>query len=248
MKKIFTFLLCLCLFNVSNAQFGKLKEAANKASKKAEEKIFGGSVKLSQDEIGKGLKEALNVGVGKAADALSVEDGYLKSAYKILLPDEAQNVINKVKKVPGFQDADKKMITLLNRAAENAATKAKPIFIDAIKSMTIKDALNILMGEKNAATTYLNRTTNQKLANAFLPVIQKSLDEVNARTYWKKIVTAHNKIPFAKKVNPELDQYVNGKALDGMFSLVEEKELDIRKNQSSRTSDLLKKVFAKQDK
>ena len=245
MKKIFTFILCLCLFNVTNAQFGKLKKAMDKASDKVEEKLGGAS--LSQDEIGKGLKEALNVGVGKAADALSVEGGYLKSAYKILLPEEAQKVINTVKRVPGFQDADKKMITLLNRAAENAATKAKPIFIDAIKKMSIKDALNILMGEKNAATTYLNRNTNQDLNNAFLPVIQNSLDEVNARSYWKKVVTAYNKIPLTKKVNPELDQYVTGKALDGMFSLVEKKELDIRENQGSRSSDLLKKVFAKQD-
>lgn len=247
MKKIFTLILCLGLFQVSHAQFGKLKKAMDKASDKAEEKLFGGGVKLSQDEIGKGLKEALNVGVGKAADALSVEDGYLKSAYKILLPEEAQSVINKVKRVPGFQDADKKMVTLLNRAAENAATKAKPIFVSAIKKMTIKDAMNILMGEKNAATTYLNRTTNRDLNAAFLPVIQNSLDEVNARSYWKKIVTAYNKIPLTKKVNPELDQYVTQKALVGMFSLVEKKELDIRENQSSRTSDLMKKVFQKQD-
>ena len=246
MKKIFTLILCLSLFNITNAQFGKLKKAMDKATDKAEEKLFGGA-KLSQDEIGKGLKEALNVGVGKAADALSVEDGYLKSTYKILLPEEAQTVINKVKRVPGFQNADEKMITLLNRAAENAATKAKPIFVDAIKKMSIKDALNILMGEKNAATTYLPRNTNQDLNTAFLPVIQNSLDEVNARSYWKKIVTAYNKIPLAKKVNPELDQYVTEKALVGMFSLVEKKELDIRENQASRTSDLLKKVFAKQD-
>ena len=246
MKKIFTLILCLSLFNITNAQFGKLKKAMDKATDKAEEKLFGGA-KLSQDEIGKGLKEALNVGVGKAADALSVEDGYLKSTYKILLPEEAQTVINKVKRVPGFQNADEKMITLLNRAAENAATKAKPIFVDAIKKMSIKDALNILMGEKNAATTYLHRNTNQDLNTAFLPVIQNSLDEVNARSYWKKIVTAYNKIPLAKKVNPELDQYVTEKALVGMFSLVEKKELDIRENQASRTSDLLKKVFAKQD-
>jgi len=246
MKKIFTLILCLGLFQISHAQFGKLKKAMDKATDKAEEKLFGGA-KLSQEEIGKGLKEALNVGVGKAADALSIEDGYLKSAYKILLPEEAQTVINKVKRVPGFQDADKKLVTLLNRAAENAATKAKPIFVDAIKKMTIKDALNILMGEKDAATTYLNRTTNRDLNDAFLPVIQNSLDEVNARSYWKKIVSAYNKIPLTKKVNPELDQYVTGKALEGMFGLVAEKELDIRENQGSRTSDLLKKVFAKQD-
>ena len=247
MKKIFTLILCLGLFQVSHAQFGKLKKAMDKATDKAESKLLGGT-KLSQDEVGKGLKEALNVGVGKAADALSIEDGYLKSIYKIHLPGDAQAVVNKVKKVPGFQDADKKLITLLNRAAEDAATKAKPIFVSAIKKMTIQSAMNILMGNKNAATVYLKKNTNQDLNDAFLPVIQNSLDEVNARSYWNKIVTAYNKIPLTKKVEPKLDEYVTRKALEGMFGLVAEKELDIRENQASRTSDLLKKVFAKQDK
>ncbi|MFT5386200.1 MAG: hypothetical protein ACI81W_003612, partial [Saprospiraceae bacterium] len=161
---------------------------------------------------------------------------------------EAQNVFDKVKKVPGFQDAEEKMTTLLNRAAEDAAQKAKPIFIGAIKQMTFKDAMNILMGDKDSATRYLEKTTSKPLFAEFIPVIQTSLDAVNARTYWKSVVTAHNKLPFVKKANPELDEYVTNKALVGMFGLIETKEQDIRGNQSSRSSDLLKKVFAKQDK
>jgi hypothetical protein len=139
------------------------------------------------------------------------------------------------------------MVTLLNRAAESAAKKAKPIFVSAIKQMTFKDAMDILMGNKDAATRYLERTTNDALFKEFMPVIQQSLDEVNARDYWKSVVNAHNKLPFVKKVDPELDRYVTNKALGGMYGLIEEKEADIRTNQNSRTTDVLKKVFAKQD-
>ena len=214
--------------------------------KKAKNAVSGGAG-LSQEEVGNGLKEALNAGVGKAVDFLSAEDGYYKSAYKILLPEEAKKVTDKLKGVPGFSDAEEKLIERLNRAAEDAAKKAKPIFVSAIKQMTFKDAMDILMGNKDAATRYLERSTSTQLFNEFLPVIQTSLDKVNARTYWRSVVKAHNKLPLVKKVNPELDEYVTSNALEGMFQLVEKKELDIRDNQSSRTSDLMKKVFAKQD-
>ncbi len=244
MKKVLTLLFCVLAITYAPAQFGgKLKNAV----KKAESKLKSEAGSLSQEEIGNGLKEALNKGVGKAVDFLSAEDGYLKSMYKIPIPNEAQKVFNKVKAVPGFENAEEKMTTLLNRAAENAATKAKPIFVSAIKQMTFKDAMNILMGDKDAATRYLESTTSKPLFKEFMPVIQNSLDEVNARTYWTKVVNAHNKLPFVKKVDPELDRYVTNKALVGMFGLVEKKEEDIRSNQSSRSSDLLKKVFAKQD-
>ena len=243
MKKVLTLILCIVAVNCIQAQF---LDKVNKAAKKAESQLSGGS--LSQDEVGKGLKEALNEGVGKAVDFLSAEDGYLKSIYKIPIPEEAQYIFDKVKNVPGFQDSEEKMITLVNRAAEDAAQKAKPIFIGAIKQMTFKDAMNILMGEKDSATRYLEKTTSQPLFAEFMPVIQNSLDAVNARSYWKSVVSAYNKIPFVKKVDPELDEYVTNKALVGMFGLIETKELDIRENQSSRSSDLLKKVFAKQDK
>jgi Protein of unknown function (DUF4197) len=222
-----------------------LKGALKKAENTVKEATGGSG--LSQDEIGSGLKEALNVGVDKAVKNLSAKNGYLESPYKILLPKEAQQVVDKVKSVPGFQDADKKLTEKLNQAAELAAKEATPIFVNAIRQMTIKDAMDILMGEKNAATTYLDKSTRPSLFEKFMPVIQRALDEVNAREYWKSIVTAYNKMPLVKKVNPELDEHVNNKALDGMFSLIAVKELDIRENQSSRTSDLLKRVFGKQD-
>lgn len=211
--------------------------------KKAKQKVMP-----SEDgEVSLGLKQALEFGVNEAVEKLSAENGYLQSPYKILVPEEARQIISKVKMVPGFGDVEQQLIDKMNKAAELAAKKATPIFVDAITSLTIRDALNILMGEKDAATRYLESETRTALYDAFLPVIRSSLDEVNARTYWKSVVTAYNNIPLVKKVNPELDDHVNQKALDGLFSLIEVKEAKIRGDQSERKTDLLKKVFAKQD-
>jgi len=135
----------------------------------------------------------------------------------------------------------------INRAAENAASKAKPIFVSAIKQMTFKDALSILSGQEDAATRYLEKATYDQLYEEFRPVIIASLDEVNAREYWSQAVTAYNKIPFTQSANPELDDYVTRQALKGMFELVEVKEQDIRQNTGARTTELLRKVFAQQD-
>ncbi len=207
--------------------------------------IQGGG--LTPDQIGLGLKEALNIGIGKGSDKLSLTDGYFKSAYKIFLPDEVRKVTDRLKVIPGFGQAENELIKLLNRGAEDAAKSAKPIFVSAIKGMTFADATNILMGADNAATSYLHKTTNSQLYNAFRPKIVNSLDKVNATKYWRDIVTTYNKIPLVKKVNPELDDYVTQKDLEGLFSMVEKKEKGIRNNISERSSDLLKKVFAKQD-
>ena len=242
-KKIIPFLALLLTISTAHAQFGKLKAKAEQAAKD----ITGGGG-LSQDEVGNGLKEALNNGVGDAVNFLSAKDGYYKSAYKILLPEEAQKVTNKLKAVPGFDNVEANLVEKMNRAAEIATEKAKPIFINAIKNMTFKDAMNILMGENNAATSYLKSNTYKSLYGEFMPIIQAALDEVNAREYWRGAVTAYNKIPFVDKTNPELDDHVNTMALNGMFSLVQEKEKGIRNDVSLRNTDLLRKVFAKQDK
>lgn len=209
--------------------------------------VLAGGGELTSLEIGNGLKEALNIGISKGADRLSARDGYLKSVYKILLPEEVQKVTQKLSGLPGFDKAETKMLELLNRAAEDAATSAKPIFVAAIKEMTFQDATSILMGEKNAATQYLNRKTYNNLQGAFQPKIKASLNKVKATEYWTKAANTYNKIPLVKKVNPNIDDYVTTKALDGLFGMVTKEELAIRTNVSSRTSDLLKKVFAKQD-
>lgn len=202
---------------------------------------------LSGDEgnISAGLKEALNHGIDAAVSQLSATNGYLESPYKIIIPADAQKVIDKVKMVPGFENVEDKLIRQMNQAAEIAAKKATPIFVDAIKKMSFKDAKEILSGQDNAATVYLESTSRQPLYDAFLPVIQSSLDEVNARTYWSSVVAAYNKIPFVKKMNPELDDHVNNKALDGLFSLIAVKEKGIRNDVNQQTTDLLKRVFGK---
>lgn len=239
-KKSLLFFAALFLSQFAHAQFGKILD-------KAKEKV-GLDAPLSQEEAGNGLKEALNNGIGEAVDFLSAKDGYFKSPYKILLPEEAQKVVSRLKTIPGFSNVEADLTERMNRAAEDAATKAKPIFVNAIKKLTFQDALNILMGNPDAATRYLEKTTFDPLYAEFKPIIQSSLDKVNAREYWKSSVTAYNKLPLVTKTNPELDDHVAKMALKGMFGLVQKKEEGIRSNVSLRNSELLKKVFAKQDK
>lgn len=208
---------------------------------------LGESGVLTSAEVGQGLKQALEIGIGKGADQLSQLDGYYKSPYKILLPEEARKVTDKLKVIPGFDKVEDIILEKINRGAEDAAKKAKPIFVSAIKQMTFDDAMNILMGEKNSATTYLNTATRTQLYSEFSPVINASLDKFDANKYWSDLVNKYNSIPFIDKVNPDLGDYVTNQALNGLFGMVEKEELNIRTNLSARTTDLLKKVFAKQD-
>jgi len=208
---------------------------------------LSGGLEPTTAEIGQGLKQALELGISEGATLLSQRDGYFKSQYKILLPAEARKVTDKLKFIPGFSDVENVILEKLNRAAEDAAASAKPIFVNAIREMTFEDALNILMGPDNAATQYLDLKTHDPLYNEFHPVIVTSLNKFNAIEYWADAVNAYNKIPLVEKVNPSLDQYVTEKALDGLFGMVAKKELQIRTDINSRTTDLLKKVFAKQD-
>ncbi|MDX1477244.1 MAG: DUF4197 domain-containing protein [Saprospiraceae bacterium] len=230
-------LVLISLLSVETAEAQKLKDLLNKAKKEV----------LGEDDVGLGLKQALEFGVEEAVNKLSAENGYLLSPYKILVPKEAQQVISKLKIVPGFENVERDLIQKMNEAAEIAAKEATPIFVSAITSMTFDDAMNILMGEKDAATRYLERTTRDQLYVKFMPVIQVALDQVNAREYWKTAVDAYNRIPLVRKVNPELDDHVNNKALDGLFGEIEVKEEKIRGNASERKTELLRKVFAQQD-
>lgn len=238
-KTIFCVVLLLLAGFSSNAQLKDLLKKADKVAGKV----------LGDDglDVGGGLKEALEFGVKEAVTQLSADKGYLESPYKILLPAEAVTVVNKLKMVPGFQDVEANLVAKMNEAAEIAAAKATPIFVSAITSLSFDDAMNILMGEDDAATQYLTRTTRSQLYEAFLPVIQSALDEVNARSYWKSAVDAYNQIPFVRKVNPQLDDHVNNKGLDGLFSLVAVKEGKIRNDVDERKTDLLRSVFSKQD-
>lgn len=210
---------------------------------KIKKTITGGSSSLTTEEVGEGLKEALTKGVSKGSDLVSQVDGYYQNAeIKIPFPPEVKQVEEKLRQIGMGAEVDK-FVLALNRGAEDAAKEAKPIFVSAIKQMTIQDAWAILKGEDNAATQYLDRTTSAQLEEKFKPIIKASLEKVNATKYYTDLITAYNKIPLVKKVNPDLDSYATGKAIDGLFVMVAKEEKNIRQDPLARTSDLLKKVF-----
>jgi len=206
-----------------------------------------GSGVLSNADVANALKQALDKGVDQSVKSLSAQDGYYASVYKILLPDEAAKIIDKLKFIPGFTNLEEEAIKKINKAAEDAASNAGPIFLNAIKQMTFDDAMGILMGEKNAATTYLHNKTYQPLYGEFKPVMVSSLNKFGALDLWADAINKYNSLPFVTKINPDLADHVTSKALVGLFALVEKKELGIRSDVSQRTTDLLRKVFAKQD-
>ena len=245
MKKILYITIGLMTFSTINVSAQNWKDIRKKAKTAAKTNASGINPKgaLSQDEVGKGLKEALNQGVKKGVTQLNKKDGYLKDVQiKIPMPDEAKNVESKLRSMGQGKKVDE-AIESMNRAAEDAAAGAKDIFVAAIKGMTLTDAMNILKGEDNAATNYLNKATYVALSEKFKPVIKVSLDKVGATKHWQTVFGSYNKIPFVTKVNPNLEDYVTKKALNGLFIQVAKEELNIRKNPEARATDLLKKVF-----
>jgi len=206
-----------------------------------------GAASLTTEQVAMGLKEALNKGVTTGTANVSKTDGYLKNLnIKIPFPPEVKKVEDKLRQIGMGSQVDKFVVTL-NRGAEDAAKKAQPIFANAITSMTFQDAWNILKGSDNAATEYLKRTTTAKLTQEFKPVIQNSLNKVNATKYYGDIINTYNKIPLVERVNPDLDEYATQKAIDGLFFMIAKEEKLIRENPIARTTELLKKVFGQQD-
>ncbi len=198
-------------------------------------------------EIGNGLKQALEIGTTAGANRLSVKDGFLGNmAIKILFPKEAQKVESTLRSI-GLNSLADNVILSLNCAAEDAAKEAAPIFVNAIKQMTITDATNILFGNKDAATNYFKRVTTNELMSRFSPVIANSLSKVGATKYWTDAASAYNKVPFVKPINTNLTAYVAEKAIEGMFVQVAQEELKIRDNIGARSTGLLQKVFGYAD-
>ena len=220
------------------------QDVMNTVNEVANEMNGGGtSATPTQNEIVRGLKEALSQGTSKGADKLSAVDGFFKdAAIKILMPPEAANVENKLRAL-GFGSLVDDAILSINRGAEKAAVKAKPIFIDAITQMSFSDALGILKGGGTSATDYLKRTTTSALISAFRPVIQTSLNDVNATKYWSDVMTTYNKIPLVQPINTDLTGYVTQKAVDGIFLKIADEEKNIRANPVQQASALLQKVF-----
>ncbi|MFH7014884.1 DUF4197 domain-containing protein [Flavobacterium sp. FlaQc-47] len=199
-------------------------------------------------DIASGLKEALNKGITEQVSKLTAVDGFYKNeAVKILMPEELQKVDATLRKV-GLSSLADEGIKVLNRAAEDAVKEATPIFVTAVKNMSFTDAKNILLGNESAATTYLQGSTTTSLYSKFNPVIKTSFEKVGADVVWTKIINKYNTIPLVKKVNPDLTDYTTNQALAGVFKMIAVEEKDIRTNINARTSPLLKKVFAMQDK
>jgi hypothetical protein len=228
MKKIY-FLLIMAIIGMQHIDAQFLKNA---------KKLLSSDNKgLTEKDAADGIKEALVNGTGQSVKLVSVIDGYWANPeIKIPFPPEAKEMESKLraigmgKKVDEFNES-------MNRAAEKA------IFVAAIKGMTVRDAVNIVKGTDNAATLYLKNTTSPELISKFQPIIKTSLDDVNATRYWSDLITAYNKIPLVKKMNPNLTLYVTQKAIDGLFIMIAKEELKIRKDPMARTSELLKKVF-----
>jgi len=205
-----------------------------------------GSV-LSNADMASGLRQALDLGIDKQVSKLTQKDGFFKNELvKILLPEELQKVDKGLRKI-GLGNLADEGLKVLNRAAENAVKEATPIFINAVKDITFSDAKNILLGTDNAATKYLTSRTQTELYNKFKPVINSSFNKVGADQIWSNLINKYNAIPFTNNVNPDLTDYVTGEALKGVYKMIAVEEKEIRNKVSSRTTDLLRKVFALQD-
>src|SRR5687768_14246867 len=239
MKRIVLPLLLLTSV-VSFAQSGLLKKAGGILNKAA----TTGKTSLTNDEIVAGLKEALSVGAQNGASKLSAVDGFFaNAAIKVLMPPEAKKVENALR-TAGMGKLVDNAILSMNRAAEEASKSAAPIFVNAVKSMSIQDALGILKGSDTAATGYLRGKTVAALTSAFRPVIDTALQKTSATSYWKTVFDAYNKPPTTfNKINPDLAGYVTEKSLSGMFFQVAQEEQKIRKDPAARVTDILKKVF-----
>ena len=203
-------------------------------------------IDLTNEEVISGLKEALNVGIKNAVNLSSVTDGFLKNdIIRLPFPPDAIKVREKAlnfglsKQVETFEET-------LNRAAEEATKKALPIFIDAIKNMSVSDGFSILKDGEGAATKFLKTQTSNQLVIAFAPVVKEATTKVQLTAYWNPIITRYNSamsLSGGQKLNPDLDAYITQKAIDGLFYLVEVEENKIRKDPLARVSDILVKVF-----
>ena len=234
--KTTSLVLLLLVAQLCSAQINLLKVASNKASTLL-------SSSATNDEVAKGLKEALVVGADKATESASAKDGfYANKVIRIPFPTEAERMKKTLKKA-GMQSQITDFEKSINSAAELATKQVLVIFVDAITNMSIQDAFQILKGENTAATSYLRKQTNAQLYNKIKPIANKAILQVEVTKYWTPLVKTYNSIPFTKAVNSDLEDYVTNKTIEGIFVLIANQEKEIRNNPRARTSVLLKKVF-----
>ena len=235
MKTIF-FVLLLLVTQLCSAQIDLLKMASTKASTLL-------SSSASQDEVAEGLRQALVVGANKATESASANGGFYSNKFiRIPFPDEADKMKKSLQKA-GMQSQITDFEKSINSAAELSTKQVLVIFVDAITNMSIHDAFHILKGESTAATSYLRKKTNAQLYNKIKPIAKKAIQQVQVTKYWNPLLKMYNTIPFTKAINPDLEDYVTNKTIEGIFLLIAKQEKEIRNNPKARTSALLQKVF-----
>ena len=241
----YTFFLIFCFSISFSADAQSLKGLKNKAlNLKNNLKNTSKSLpSITEDEAATALRDALNNGINNSVEIVSKVDGYLQNPeIKIPFPPDAKKIEDRLRSL-GLNKLVDDAILFINRAAEDAATEAKPIIIQAIKNMTVKDAINIVKGKEDEGTNYLKKNTFDSLYKKFIPPIEISLEKVNATKHWSTVINRYNKIPMVQKVNPDLDDYVTRKALDGLFIMIAKEEKKIREKPLARVTETLKKVF-----
>ncbi len=233
------FSIFICLFFLSIGARAQFVQDAMKI-------VDPGNGGISQKQAADGIREALIKGTAETVSLVSKTDGFfLNPEIKIPFPENARTIESKLRAI-GFGSKLDEAVLAINRAAEDAAKSAQPIFVNAITGMNISDALQIVKGKDDAATQYLARTTSTELKAKFSPVIKASLDKVDATRLWAELITVYNQVPFVAKQNPDLTAYVTDKAISGLFTMIAKEELKIRQNPAARTTELLKQVFGKQ--
>lgn len=235
MKKVAIIFSTLILL-VGCAEMTQVMEEVNNTMNNGEKPLTNG-------EVISGLKEALTVGTKNSTSLTSKLDGYYKNPEIFIpFPPEAIKVKEKVEDL-GLKNQVDKFVMTMNRAAETASSEATPIFVNAVKEMTIADGFAILNGGDNAATNYLRDKTSSQLKVKFNPVVKEAISKVEVTKYWNPVINTYNKIPFIEKQNPNLDDYITTKAMDGLFIMIEKEEKNIRTNPVARVTDILKRVF-----
>lgn len=205
------------------------------------------TTKPSDVVVGNGLREALNLGIDRQVQKLTQKDGFFRNELvKILLPDELKKIDKTLRDI-GLSKLADEGLKVLNRAAEDAVKQATPIFVSAINNITFEDAKSILLGGNGAATAYLKQKTEVALYRKFKPVIEQSFSDVGADIVWNNLTQQYNRLPFTKEISTDLTAYATGETLKGVFKMIGIEEQNIRTKLNSRTTDLLKRVFALQD-
>ncbi|MFC4872287.1 DUF4197 domain-containing protein [Negadavirga shengliensis] len=234
LRRIWIAFLIICLQSCTSTDVNRFIKGASQAT-------------LTNEDVGNGLKDALAQGISVGADLASKEDGFFRNdLIRIALPEDIRKLEATMRQFGLGAEVDRVLLTI-NRGAEHAAQEAKPIFINAIRQLTIQDAFSILRGESDAATQFLKRTTSHQLTELFQPRIQQSLNQVGATKHYSDLVNAYNAIPTTRKIDPDLNSYVTEMAIDGLFKLIALEELKIRENPAERTTAIMRRVFAAQD-